>query len=76
MSQKSIMIVVGLGLLLVAIIFAGPVLADLVGGLMQGYSLSDWTWAPGELGRVVFGAIGGAIGLIVFLIGLSKKTDS
>ena len=76
MNQKTIMIVVGLGLLFVSIVFAGPVLADLVGGLMIGYSYSGWTWSPSELGRVVFGAIAGTIGIIVFIIGWSKKTDS
>jgi UPF0755 protein len=73
MYQKIVALMIGLGLLIVGLLFAGPVVLGLLGALIKEHTLSGWRWEYDGLGKVFFGGFSAIAGFLVLLFCLLKK---
>jgi len=67
MNSKRSITVLGFILLSIGVLAAAPILLDLLGGLLLGYSLANWKWLPSEVIRVTVGGLMVIIGIRILI---------
>jgi UPF0755 protein len=70
LKRKSIIILLGIGLIFIGIIISAPVIASMMGTFFKGYFVSS---SMVDYGRILLGLASAIAGFVILFIGIAKK---